>query len=72
MAALYMEVFSSMSCEKQQNFHVTLMAALYMEVFTNMSCEKQQNFLVTPDGGALHGSFHEHELRETAKLPCNS
>jgi len=48
------------------------MAALYMEVFTTLSCEKQQNFHVTPDGGALHGSFHEHELRETAKLPCNS
>jgi len=48
------------------------MAALYMGVFTSMSYKKQQNSHVRPEGCALHGSFHEHELRERAKLPCTS
>ena len=41
--------------------------ALYMEVFTSKSCEKEQNFHVSLESCALHGSFHEHELQETAK-----
>jgi len=67
-----MEVFTSLSCEKEQNFHVTPEGGALHGSFTSLSCEKLQNFHVTPEGGALHGSFHELELRVTAKLPWNS